>query len=49
MALSGATTRLIADQADAPLASLHYCYDSKEALFDVVFEARAVGCTSHQI
>ncbi len=38
---SGATTRLIADQADAPLASLHYCYDSKEALFDAVFEALA--------
>jgi TetR/AcrR family transcriptional regulator, regulator of biofilm formation and stress response len=38
---SGATTRLIAVEADAPLASLHYCYESKEALFDAVFEALA--------
>ena len=38
---AGSTTRLIADEADAPLASLHYCYDSKEALLDAVFEALA--------
>jgi AcrR family transcriptional regulator len=31
--LDGATTRRIADQAEANLALLHYCYDSKEALF----------------
>lgn len=37
----GATTRLIAEEADAPLASLHYCFSSKEALFDAVFDALA--------
>ena len=36
-----ATTRLIAEKAEAPLATLHYCYDSKEALFGAVFDALA--------
>ncbi|HSX66611.1 TetR/AcrR family transcriptional regulator [Nocardioides sp.] len=35
--IDGATTRKIADQAKANLAMLHYCYDSKEALFTDVF------------
>jgi AcrR family transcriptional regulator len=35
--IDGATTRRIADQAQANLAMLHYCYDSKEALFSDVF------------
>ena len=36
--VDGATTRRIADQAEAPLATLHYCFDSKEDLFAAVFE-----------
>ena len=36
--IDGATTRRIADQAKANLAMLHYCYDSKEALFSDVYE-----------
>ncbi|GAB2738740.1 hypothetical protein GCM10027174_10050 [Salinifilum aidingensis] len=36
--IDGATTRKIADQAQAPLAALHYCYDSKEDLFEDVYE-----------
>lgn len=36
--IDGATTRRIADQAGANLAMLHYCYDSKEALFSDVYE-----------
>lgn len=36
--IDGATTRRIAEQADANLAMLHYCYDSKEALFSDVYE-----------
>lgn len=36
--IDGATTRRIADEADANLAMLHYCYDSKEALFSDVFD-----------
>jgi AcrR family transcriptional regulator len=35
--IDGATTRRIADEAKANLAMLHYCYDSKEALFADVF------------
>ena len=35
--VDGATTRRIADQAKANLAMLHYCYDSKEALFSDVY------------
>ncbi|MGW5645361.1 TetR/AcrR family transcriptional regulator [Saccharopolyspora sp. NPDC003752] len=36
--IDGATTRRIAEQAQAPLATLHYCYDSKEDLLADVFE-----------
>jgi AcrR family transcriptional regulator len=35
--IDGATTRRIADEAKANLAMLHYCYDSKEALFADVY------------
>ncbi|OMC51458.1 TetR family transcriptional regulator [Mycolicibacterium fortuitum] len=35
--VDGATTRRIADAADAPLATLHYCFSSKEELFAEVF------------
>jgi AcrR family transcriptional regulator len=31
--VAGATTRVIAAEADAPLAALHYCFGSKEELF----------------
>lgn len=36
--IDGATTRRIADAAGAPLATLHYCYRSKEELFADVYE-----------
>ncbi|GGN78585.1 TetR/AcrR family transcriptional regulator [Nocardia rhizosphaerihabitans] len=36
--VDGATTRRIADEANAPLATLHYCFATKEALFAAVFE-----------
>ncbi|NMO00651.1 TetR/AcrR family transcriptional regulator [Gordonia sp. TBRC 11910] len=36
--VDGATTRRIADEANAPLATLHYCFASKEVLFAAVFE-----------
>lgn len=36
--IEGATTRRIAEQAQANLAMLHYCYDSKEDLFADVYE-----------
>ncbi|BDH58431.1 hypothetical protein MTP03_33700 [Tsukamurella sp. PLM1] len=36
--VDGATTRKIADEAKAPLATLHYCFSSKEVLFADVFE-----------
>lgn len=36
--IDGATTRRISEEAGAPLASLHYCYDSKEELFADVYE-----------
>ena len=36
--IDGATTRRIADAANAPLASLHYCFQSKEQLLFEVFE-----------
>lgn len=39
--LPDATTRRIADAAGAPLASLHYCFHSKDELFFAVFEAQA--------
>lgn len=39
--LADATTRRIAEAADAPLASMHYCFDSKDDLFLAVFEAQS--------
>ncbi|WP_063043862.1 TetR/AcrR family transcriptional regulator [Nocardia pseudovaccinii] len=39
--VKAATTRRIAEAADAPLASLHYCFHTKEELFLAVFEEMA--------
>ncbi|MEV0063488.1 TetR/AcrR family transcriptional regulator [Nocardia sp. NPDC050718] len=36
--VDGATTRRIAEEANAPLATLHYCFATKEVLFGAVFE-----------
>ena len=36
--VDGATTRRIALEANAPLATLHYCFATKEVLFAAVFE-----------
>lgn len=36
--LSGATTRRIAEEAKAPLGSLHYCFRNKAELIDLVAE-----------
>ncbi|WP_433633738.1 TetR/AcrR family transcriptional regulator [Nocardia sp. CA-120079] len=36
--VDGATTRCIAQEAGAPLATLHYCFATKELLFAAVFE-----------
>ena len=36
--VDGATTRKIADEARAPLATLHYCFQNKENLLWAVFE-----------
>lgn len=36
--IDGATTRRIAEQANANVAMLHYCYDSKEDLFADVYQ-----------
>ncbi|MEV0337255.1 TetR/AcrR family transcriptional regulator [Nocardia sp. NPDC050717] len=36
--VEGATTRRIAEEANAPLATLHYCFATKEVLFGAVFE-----------
>jgi AcrR family transcriptional regulator len=36
--IDGATTRRIADQANANVAMVHYCWDSKEDLFGDVFD-----------
>lgn len=36
--VDGATTRRIADEAGAPLATLHYCFQTKENLLWAVFE-----------
>jgi AcrR family transcriptional regulator len=36
--VEGATTRRIAAAADAPLATLHYCFQSKERLLLDVFD-----------
>ncbi|MEV6218169.1 TetR/AcrR family transcriptional regulator [Nocardia sp. NPDC051833] len=40
--VDGATTRRIAEQAHAPLATLHYCFATKEALFAAVLDHLAV-------
>lgn len=39
--LAGATTRRIAEQAKAPLGSLHYCFRNKAELIDLVAERGA--------
>jgi AcrR family transcriptional regulator len=39
--IEGATTRRIAEAAGAPLASLHYCFRSKEELLWALWEAQA--------
>ncbi len=39
--VDGATTRRIADEAQAPLATLHYCFRTKENLLWAVFERLA--------
>ncbi|MCV7287817.1 TetR/AcrR family transcriptional regulator [Mycolicibacterium wolinskyi] len=36
--VNGATTRRIAERAEAPLATLHYCFSSKEELFKGIYE-----------
>ncbi len=36
--MDGATTRRIAEEAGAPLATLHYCFATKEVLFGAVFD-----------
>ncbi|CAN5167887.1 hypothetical protein BH09ACT10_BH09ACT10_11490 [soil metagenome] len=41
--VSGATTRRIATAADAPLATLHYCFHTKEELFVAVFQKQNDG------
>lgn len=41
--VDGATTRRIAEAANAPLATLHYCFATKEALFAAVFEYLAAS------
>ena len=37
--MAQATTRRIAEAANSPLAGLHYCFETKEDLFQAVFEA----------
>lgn len=39
--VDGATTRRIADEAGAPLATLHYCFQTKENLLWATFERLA--------
>jgi AcrR family transcriptional regulator len=39
--VDGATTRRIAEEAKAPLATLHYCFQTKENLLWAVFEELA--------
>ena len=41
LGVDGATTRRIAEQAGAPLATLHYCFQTKENLLWAVFEQLA--------
>ena len=43
--LARATTRRIAEAADAPLGSLHYCFRSKDELIESVL-ARAASTIS---
>ncbi|UGT55957.1 TetR/AcrR family transcriptional regulator [Nocardia asteroides] len=43
--VANATTRRITDAADAPLASLHYCFRDKDGLFKAVFENLAAEAT----
>jgi AcrR family transcriptional regulator len=40
--VDGATTRRIAEEAKAPLATLHYCFQTKENLLWAVFEQLAI-------
>jgi AcrR family transcriptional regulator len=40
--LSNATTRRIAEEAGAPLASLHYCFRGKDELYEMVMETLGV-------
>jgi TetR/AcrR family transcriptional regulator, regulator of biofilm formation and stress response len=41
--VSGATTRRIAESAGAPLATLHYCFHTKEEIFIAVFQQQNEG------
>lgn len=43
--VASATTRRIADAAEAPLAALHYCFRDKDGLFRAVFDHLAVEAT----
>jgi AcrR family transcriptional regulator len=47
--MKGATTRRIAEAADAPLATLHYCFHTKEQLFFAVFEYMSTSMVELQI
>lgn len=47
--MKGATTRRIAEAADAPLATLHYCFHTKEQLFFAVFEHMSTSMVDLQI
>jgi AcrR family transcriptional regulator len=47
--IKGATTRRIAEAADAPLATLHYCFHTKEQLFFAVFEYMSTSMVDLQI
>ncbi|GAA2547599.1 TetR/AcrR family transcriptional regulator [Mycolicibacterium diernhoferi] len=40
--VTNATTRRIADEAGAPLASLHYCFRGKDELYEMVMETLGV-------
>jgi AcrR family transcriptional regulator len=45
--VDGATTRRIAEEAGAPLATLHYCFQTKENLLWAVFEQVAEMVRTH--
>lgn len=47
--MKGATTRRIAEAADAPLATLHYCFHTQEQLFFAVFEYMSTSMVDLQI